>query len=229
VSRAVARVGGALATVTCALAAPVTSQAVALVGRVWAQDADAPISHAIVTLDRTRVAISDASGAVRFEGVVPGPHLVSVRSIGWRPVSISLIVPTGRTEIRFTANLRVLPLRLEPIEITAAAGVLRLAREGFFERRNLGFGHFVTRSEIVRRDPHQTSVLLVVLPPRFRRSCALWIDGVPVETLGDILRAVDLLLPPQTIAGLEIYSGGANTPVRFNVTRGRCSVVAWTR
>lgn len=204
-------------------------QTVTLVARIRAVEADAPISHALVTLNGWHAAMTDTAGAVRFEAVPVGPHLLSVRSIGHRPVTVSVVIPPGRREIRLDVWLRGLPVRLEPIEVIAEGGVTRMAREGFFERRDLGFGHFITRAEIDRRDPQRTSLLLVVLPPRFRRSCALWIDGVPAETLGDIMHAVDLLVPPATVQGIEVYSGGANTPVRFNVTRGRCSVVVWTR
>lgn len=223
------RRAGLLFAVLCVLPGAARSQDVTLVAVIYAAERDSAMSDAVVTLNGTRIGVTDATGTVRFAGVQPGPHFVWIRRIGWRPVTMVVTVPAGREEVRVGVRLRALPIRLDPIEIVAERGTARLAREGFFQRQELGFGHFITRADILRRDPHRTSMLLEVLPPRFRQSCALWIDGVPAETLGDILRAVDLMLPPQTIAGMEMYAGGANTPVRFNVTRGRCSVVVWTR
>ena len=200
-----------------------------IVGTVRSAATDDALPHATLVLDGTWVTTTNSSGSFGFPGVAAGSHTLPIRSIGHRPVTMLVVVPPGRRLVGLTPRLEALPFRLAPIEVVADRGRARLLREGFYERQELGFGHFVTRADIERHDPRRISFFLNRLSRRFRRSCTLWIDGIPAETLGNVVQAVDLLLKPETVAGLEIYGGGATTPIRFAGRGGSCTVIAWTR
>jgi hypothetical protein len=53
------------------------------------------------------------------------------------------------------------------------------------------------------------------------------LDGIPMPAAFDL----DLLPPPSTLAGIEVYVGAASIPVNLGTSGGRwCGVIAvWTR
>ena len=117
---------------------------------------------------------------------------------------------------------------------------------GFYQRRDLGIGHFVSREKLERDNPSQLTDVFRRLPGvhitsnrfirnavRFRANGAncwplVWLDGAPLPTA-----EFDLdFLSPQSIEGIEVYSGISQIPPQFMGSRGLGScgvIVVWSR
>lgn len=73
------------------------------------------------------------------------------------------------------------------------------------------------------------------------RSCRMtvWIDGALVlhgsgfgtgSGLGGQIEWLDMMVPPEHIAGMEVYTRPAQLPARFNTPGSACgAIVVWTR
>jgi TonB family protein len=188
--------------------------------------------------------VSDTAGRFRLVGVPMGAGTLQIRRLGYRAASVPVTVQDGATST-LTVTLLRLPQELDPVLVEASRqpGVRYL--QGFYERRSKGHGYFVTREQIAsRHTSFMTDVLRSLVPgvritsSRLARNavrlrgnrCAplVWLDGAPAMA-GEF----DLdVLSPETVSGIEIYSGPATVPVEFRSTRGleACGViVVWSR
>ena len=202
------------------------------------------ISGAELTVEGTTVrGVTDERGEIRFTAVRGGPATVRIRRLGYQPVSLDLIVDQ-RVPAASMVTLIAIPQRLSPIVVKGAGYTGRMA--GFYQRRDLGIGHFVSRERLERDNPSQLSDVFRRLPGvqiqstrmirnavRFRgggRSCwpLVWLDGAPLPTA-----EFDIdFLSPQSIEGIEVYSGISQVPPQFMGSRGLGScgvIVVWSR
>jgi TonB family protein len=209
-------------------------------GLVGAEVTITPKSTAtnVVTLGR-RIYTSD-SGAFRIPSIPRGPATVAVRRIGFKPVSLDASLPA----------VEPLFILLDPGVQTLSAVVVKDRQriyEGhladFNRRRDMGFGRFITRSDIDARNAMRTSDMLRTIPgiqvtgnamgsSISMRGAAcqplVWIDGTPALS-GPL--DVDIF-SPFTLDGIEVYKGVSEVPVELRGPRGeeRCGVIAiWSR
>ena len=185
------------------------------------------------------------SGGFRMINLPTGAANVSVRRMGFAPASAEVRLRSGRTDS--------LVFSLTPLA-TTIAGVLvedeyearsRRLLAGFWERRARGFGYFLTRNEIEKRDAHEFVDLARMVPSvtvgtrngrktiRFNRAgggrdCPpqYVVDGMRIEN------ASPDEFVPQDVEAIELYSGPATIPPQFaprfnSYTCG--AVVIWTR
>ncbi len=197
------------------------------------------------------IAVTDREGTFILYALRPGQAIIQILFRG-RPVEPrSVDLDAGRhTEVRITLSVprgEAAPagpdpgsvLELEPLEVVvrreAPVGKLR----GFYQRREIGLGTFITRDEIRARAPFQTSDLLRSLPgvfvsradfdrPRLRLSggrCEVdyFLDGVPAYGL-----SIDDITPDD-IDGIELYRGPAEVPIAYRQATTCAAVLIWTR
>ncbi len=186
---------------------------------------------------------TDVSGGFRVVGTRAGTVSLSVRRLGFRPVTTEVVVRPGETT-EASVTLERAAQELAPVVVQAQQE--RRGRLGDFDRRRkLGFGHFITREEIERRNPLLVTDLLRTVPGvrlqpggfagrfvlRMRASRCdplVWLDGSPLSA-GYF--DVDALVP-QSIEAIEVYTGPSTVPAQFMDPRGisSCGVIAvWTR
>ena len=203
------------------------------------------IVGAELTVDGTPVrGVTDERGEMRFNAVRGGPATVRVRRLGFRPTSIDVMVDQ-RAPVTSIVTLTPIAQRLAPIIVkgsTAYTG--RMA--GFYQRRDLGIGHFVSREKLEHDNPGQLTDVFRRLPgvqitsTRFIRNAVrfrgnsgscwplVWLDGAPLPTA-----EFDLdFLAPSSIEGIEVYSGISQVPPQFMGARGMGScgvIVVWSR
>ena len=203
------------------------------------------IVGAELTVDGTPVrGVTDERGEIRFNAVRGGPATVRVRRLGFRPTTIDLMVDQ-RAPVTSIVTLTPIAQRLAPIIVkgsTAYTG--RMA--GFYQRRDLGIGHFVSREKLEHDNPGQLTDVFRRLPgvqitsTRFIRNAVrfrgnsgscwplVWLDGAPLPTA-----EFDLdFLAPSSIEGIEVYSGISQVPPQFMGARGMGScgvIVVWSR
>ena len=203
------------------------------------------ISGAELVVEGTTVrGVTDERGEIRFTAVRGGPATVRVRRLGYQPVLLDVIVDQ-RVPAASVVTLSAIPFRLAPIVVKGGTNYTgRMA--GFYQRRDLGIGHFVSRERLERENPSQLTDIFRRLPGvqiqstrmirnaiRFRGnggSCwpLVWLDGAPLPTA-----EFDLdFLSPQSIEGLEVYTGISQVPPQFMGSRGLGScgvIVVWSR
>jgi hypothetical protein len=188
---------------------------------------------------------TDDSGGFRIMSLPAGPANLVIRRLGFAPAAIDVKLRAGQTDslvIALTATA------------TRIAGVTVVDEyeershrllAGFWDRRSHGFGNFLTRDQIEKRDAHDFVDLARMLPSvnvqtkqgrpviRFNRGGSkgdcppqYFVDGMRIEN------GSPDEFTPQDIEALEFYSGPATLPPQFaprpfSYTCG--AVVIWTR
>ena len=203
------------------------------------------IAGAELTVEGTSVrGVTDERGELRFTAVRGGPATLRIRRLGFQPQTLSVVVDQ-RVPAASIVTLAAIPQRLAPIVVKGGNNYTgRMA--GFYQRRDLGIGHFVSREKLERDNPSQLTDVFRRLPGvhitsnrfirnavRFRANGAncwplVWLDGAPLPTA-----EFDLdFLSPQSIEGIEVYSGISQIPPQFMGSRGLGScgvIVVWSR
>jgi hypothetical protein len=186
------------------------------------------------------------SGGFRMSGLPLGPATVSVRRMGFGPTTTEVRLRPNRTDslvFVLTAVATTLPgVLVEDERMKLSHRLLA----GFWERRERGFGSFVTREQIEQREARDFVDLVRTIPSvrvgtgsngrnsiRFNRSIVgkdcppqYFVDGMRIEN-----GSPDEFVPDD-VEAIEIYPGAATLPVQFaprpmSYTCG--AVVIWTR
>ena len=185
------------------------------------------------------------SGGFRLPDLPAGAVSVTARRLGFAPATVDLKLRAGHID-SLVLSLSAVAATLEGVVVEDEydARSHRLLA-GFWDRRARGFGNFITRDEIEKRDPHDFIDLVRMVPSitvqtrngrkviRFSRAggrldCPpqYWVDGLRIEN-----GSPDEFVP-QDVEAVELYSGPATIPPQFtsrfnSYTCG--AVVIWTR
>jgi len=154
------------------------------------------------------------------------------------------------------AALSIAPIELDPITVVGEPRLLSLDLSGFYDRRNATAGVFLTREEILERRPLLTTDLFKTLPgarvleglepavylraglrPGFGGTDGLcgptvYLDGILYERGGRGSKSslLNRIAQPDQIAGLEVFSNSATTPLQYKEQGSDCGVILiWTR
>lgn len=146
----------ALGAALCLLAAPALAQTPKApkplpVMRGAVQDTlGQPLEGAqIEILGLNRTLTTPGSGAYRFDDIKPGKYWVAVRRIGYAPLRAALSFNQGDDrEIEF--QLEPLAHELPEVKVRGEDLAWRRKYQDFIWRSRMGFGHFLTRDDIVR-------------------------------------------------------------------------------
>jgi TonB family protein len=191
------------------------------------------------------IAETDDSGRFELAKVRPGMLSLRLRRLGYQPDTVELLVLAGKT-IPLDVTMSRLAVALTPVVITGRTELTGW-RAGFYQRRDVGAGHFFTSAEIDKRNPSMMSDMFRMIPGvtvqpsmgvirnqlRFRgnRGCAplTWLDGSPLAA-GEF--DIDAL-SPRSIEAFEVYTGSI-VPPRFSVSPGigprTCgAIVIWSK
>ena len=185
------------------------------------------------------------SGGFRMVNLPVGIATVTVRRMGFAPANAEVRLRSGRTDsLVFSLTALATTLAGVVVEDEYEARSHRLLA-GFWERRSRGFGYFLTRDEIEKRDAHEFADLARMAPSvsvgmkngrriiRFNRGPGAHdcppqyvVDGMKIEN-----GSPDEFVP-QDVEAIEFYSGPATIPPQFaprfnSYTCG--AVVIWTR
>src|SRR5215471_10158701 len=104
---------------------------------------------------RSRVTVSDSTGAFAVRRLATGHYLIHVRRIGFTPLQAALYVDTGAVEATMRLEpSSVLLAKVEIKEMSVDRAKQKLDRNGFFTREHSGMsGTFIDRAEILKRKP----------------------------------------------------------------------------
>ena len=221
----------------------VTPRSSRILGQVRDAASGRAIASAEVMLEgTTHRTLSDGRGRFVLADVSPGAYNLSVGTIGYAARREEIVL-SGAESLDVLIDLSTEPIQLEPIVVEARSQWL--SRVGFYERRDDpgNFGRIITRHEIENRGYTSVADLFYRIPGarvdyaevgrraiKFRRvvgtqtgdGCTppMYLDGMRVADAWDIV-------PPEWIEAVEVYVGGASTPMQY---RDPCGVVLiWTR
>jgi hypothetical protein len=232
----------AAASVSLGFASPVVSQANggALAGVVRTEDSSTPINGAIAEIRALGLrTTSDSSGAFRIGRVPAGEHRLDLRALGYTAVAVTVHIGNDTTsEVR----IALIPIPLPTVDVESGLRRGDERMRGFHDRRSAGFGRFITRAEIERREVSDTKELLRGMPgvrlvgERVQMASSSSTPRCLVQYFVDAIHIVgapfDFLrqFRPRDIEGIEVYRGPAETPPEFSRGGAQCGVVAiWTR
>ena len=199
-----------------------------------------PVAAVMVTIPALkRFHVTDSTGEFVLDGVPPGRHRVRVAYAEQPPAEVEVELPPGRTVV-LTVLVEVGAVRMPPIVVEGESADRRLGLAGFYERRRLIRARFFTAEQIGERRPMALTHLLTGsgLSVRCtRRGCRVTqrvvgrVCEVPIYVDGMWVPDYDLdWVPPQDVAGLEIYRGSATTPSQFAIHSTGCgAVIVWTK
>jgi hypothetical protein len=236
----------------CATASSIAAQGTAtesrlvrLTGRV-ADAVGAAIVKAEILITNTAIrAETGTDGRFELEGLPSGAVEVIVRRLGFSPAKIPLQLDVG--ELR---DIRVLlsPVAfvIDSVSVVAEARVIEKAFNGFESRKSRGFGTFITREQIDKKNPRTTTDLFrtvsgvkllrengtpTVVSTRLGTMayCPVryFIDGASYPLYG---QSIDTMIQVVDIGAIEVYPGGATVPPQFGGRESACGVIAiWTR
>ena len=191
--------------------------------------------------------LTDSDGRFAVGRLPPRRVELRVEHIGHRTVRDTIRVRSANS-VHLRVDLPTEAVRVAPLEVTVESVRPRwLESTGFYRRRERhSGGRFFTGAELRERGVRQLSQLFRRLPgfrlndwgepvsgrraPSYATAgeCGLQyvVNGQPA------LRGMDVnSFSPEGIAALELYRGGSQIPIRFNVrSSGACGVlVIWTR
>ena len=223
-----------------------------LTGTVTTHDGH-PLEGVQVVVDGTAAsATTDARGAFAFSGLPDGTRMAEARALGYEPVRVR--VEPSRADPRSVTI--AMGKRVETLEAVTVYGKRnRRMRDltGFTERRQKGFGRFLTQKEIDERNVYSACDLLRRVPgvsvfDDGSSGCSANIRGATTGTsrggmvavphlcepsvyednvlFGGTFSEFTRMMNPKDIMGIEIYSS-ATEPAQFS---GPCgAIVVWTR
>jgi hypothetical protein len=187
-------------------------------------------------LETAATARSDSSGHFAMAGLPAGTQVVEAKRVGYRIVQQPVQLLSGRS-VAAAVQLRRI------VSLDSVLVVARRSRYRDFERnrKNGGFGRFLTEDEIEKRHAFQTTDLLRATPG-FRISgsgfdakvyssrAGLSLSGrsCEVNVVIDGMQHQDInWLQPSDIGAMEIYPGQAGAPVQYDHVCG--AIVIWTK
>jgi len=252
-----------ITTILFALVVPARAQT--LTGVVLDSVSHAPVVGArILLLDSAGTAIkaltTSSDGQFTFSIPHLGDYRLLIGRIGY-PISISKpFVFSSAFTARVSLSLPSNPITLDTVTVVARQIERRmpyLVDAGFYKRRQEGFGHFLTRADIDKRDPRVLTDLLqgisgvrvscqsgfltcdadmrAARSMFYRGKCrpTVVIDGVVVRaggvgSKGDLF--LDQLINPFNVEVLEVYPSPAGVPVQYSGYLSPCgAILIWSR
>lgn len=217
-----------------------------------------PIARVSVSVAGSSAAFTDDTGAFHLRLPKREAATLELRRLGYAPARFGLGAG-GDTSISATLLLSAQQLEAMAVRAAAPTSAnLRGFEERLLRRaRGITFGTFITAEEIERRNPGRISNMLDEVPwaavrqyglssnaiylrtPRGECAATVYIDGVRVmgelppkngEPLSGNPVAIDNLVSPQSVAGIEAYRTGFDAPPQFQSFAGTCAVIViWTK
>ncbi len=185
-------------------------------GRLLDLDTNEPIAGGVVTLlsssgEPVRNVVTGQDGSYLLAAPEPGRYFVEARRIGYRAWMDGPVDLEAGDEWDSEFHLQVIPLRLDPVEITAPVNRQEayLQRVGFYQRQKADFGHFITRDDIESRAPARMTDLLNSVPGVRLVPGAGGFDRAGISFQGSVLSQGGPCHPRVYIDGLIVIRGDA--------------------
>ena len=203
-----------------------------------------PVNGATVMVYGTdATAKTSENGTFALSGLPAGTYSAEVRAIGYSPKRVAVNLSGTRVaSVAIPLDQRV--QQIQGVVVQAERTKLEKDFTGFLDRAKHGQGHYITEDQLAVRQAIQFTDVLRMTPGirvvpngsmgyavQGRGNCTpdIYLDGMPIV---DGASSLNDLVNPNDVSGVEIYNGGATTPVQFQGTAGGGScgtVVVWSK
>lgn len=194
------------------------------------------------------------NGAFRFAIPRSGQYMVLAQRMGYTPL-LTPLLEVGEDSLEVELRVLPKPVSLPGVGVTVERQRLRLNDVGFYDRRDLGIGRFITQEEVTERAPERLTDVLRMEPsvdvkidfesptgtgyrvvfrdaqrgfrPEDAGNCfpAVVVDDRMVRRGGKGGLPLDELVHPAEVSALELYPSGAGVPARWSGTDAFCGVI----
>lgn|GEM_PF-2265408 len=226
-------------------AAPAAAQVVN--GHLLERGSDRPVAGASVELqvggDARARALTDTAGLFTIPVEDAGRYRLSVRRVGFEPILTASFVVDRQDTTHVLLRLVAGTVMLAPVQAIAQARSLPPTLVAFYDRvEENRAGRFITRDQLDARKALRASDLLRTIAGmrivstrrgtavRTREGCEpmIFVDGMYVPLNG---MSLDDIVQPQSLEGVEVYSGPSSLPPSFVRIRapGCGAVLFWTK
>jgi hypothetical protein len=194
-----------------------------------------------------RTTTSD-SGQFLMKGLKPGKTEFLVRALGFGAATFTTELRAGRTR-QMRVILRPSTVQLSTITVLDSLSAPLLAETGFFDRKRVGWGSFITPEDVERRHPMYVSDMLrsvsgvevtsrvpgrtTVLSTRsmsMSGRCVMnvFVDGTRAYLSGGM--TLEDVVSGSEMGAMEVYPSASETPPQFIVMGSDCgTLVIWTK
>ena len=225
-----------------------------LSGFVRADSTGEPLSDVEVILERSgHRATTGKDGKFVISRAPIGAHVAVFRAVGWRPIRLQVQL-VGEDTVWAEVTLVRLGVHLPTVEVEASNTSGIGVRDGFHERKRLGFGEFIDSTELRRLENFRLPDVLqrynvallkttgaAFAVSRSRPGCYMQVllDGMPLYR-SDAPSSVDTARHPPpdlnrdfdvaSLSAVEVYRSAADTPSEFGGAGAACgTIVLWSR
>ncbi len=210
-----------------------------LSGFVHAADGKPMQGARVMVWGTGRETTSRADGRFTLGGLPAGTFSLEARMIGFEPKRVAVDLSPQKpsaVDLQFSA-------RVQELSRVVIMGKPRRTPSdilGFLERSRTGMGHYITASDPVLKEAIDVTDALRMTPGvqvapsgnfghviLMRGGCVpvVYVDGTQSP---DGYESLDDLVPPQQVAGIEIYSGLGEGPAQYQ-SNGCGVVLVWTK
>ena len=218
------------------------------IGKVLA-DSGKPVAGAEVSIPELGLSlVTGVNGEFRLDSVTPGSRRILVRKIGYAETQSIEDFQSGERLTREIVMERI--TTLDSVSVTAKPLARDEAMRAFEEHRRMGLGKFITAAELAKQRGAKLSSLVLQFPSLLydfrtglvsskrgikstrQATCLIpiYLDGILQNrgavqgrsAIGD-LKIDDF--PPDILAGLEYFPGGASVPIEYARLNHDCGVI----
>jgi len=227
-----------------------------LSGTVVDVESEQPVVGASIALNGDAGPMTDDVGAFRIPAaeVRWGINILEFRRIGYVPLLTELWIAQEETDLDFDIAMVPSAVRMAEVVVEGNRVLVPARLAGFYERREVGIGEFLTEADwedradsyvgqVLHRMPGINvagwRVLVHSVPYNCRRkgiSARIWVDGVSVNP--EFIQDMNIA----DVFAMEVYKRIADIPARYNtnadqkfgggdsVTSAACGVILiWRR
>lgn len=242
------------AAVVAAVVATPPASAQTITGVVVEHGTERPIAGVQLLLlddrgDTRDEAISSDSGAFVLAAPEPGSFLVTAEMIGFASMRSEPLELDPGEEVAVEVRMAIEAVPLEPLVVQGRKQTMGHQLSGFHSRmargRKSGFGHFISREDVDRFNPLESTDLLRMAPGvrvvsgrtgrgaglRMSGGCipAIYVDGMQVNRPPMRGVSLDEIVPAMALEGIEVYRGASAQQGSYYDPTGCGLVLVWTR
>ena len=183
-----------------------------LMGQLLDVNSDQPISAGVLSLltengVRMATTITDEEGNWALEAPAPGHYYIEAKRLGYQPRIDGPVDLKASDDWTSVYRLQPLAVRMDPVEVSARITERYLELTGFYDRQRTDFGHYITPTDIERRQGGMITELLAPLPGVRLVSTGGGLSRRQVQMRGSHLGQGGLCRPRVFVDGL-IYNRG---------------------
>jgi|GEM_PF-431423 len=184
-------------------------------GRVLVEGDTTGLAGARIEIpDVSAIATTSSTGSYRLGGIVPGPHLVQVRQLGYQSVSMEVELPDDHA-VRRDINLRHVATLLDEVRIEGQMRKVPARFQDVYRRMTIANGSFFTSEDIERLNPPDVQSLLLRVP--MVRVNAEGIQAARCNEGGALMLARGGQKAPSGGGKVQIYIDGLRMTGRLNL------------